>query len=124
MFFSSCGGKWVSSRMATGNLGFLLSCNGKLGFSLELQLGCQTSSRVVLWQLISSRDVQGGSCLVAMLGGCSRILAWDFSILVLGVNSVVVVGLILSSDGVQTPLYLWCEIRLLEAEGLLSMCDV
>ena len=54
--------------------------------------------------------MQGGSCLVAMLGGCSRILAWDFSILVLGVNSVVVVGLILSSDGVQTPLYLWCDV--------------
>ena len=89
MFFSSCGGKWVSSRMATGNLGFLLSCNGKLGFSLELQLGCQTSSRVVLGQLISSRDVQGGSCLVAMTGGCSLGIASDYSIVVVRVCSVV-----------------------------------
>lgn len=84
-----------------GNLGFLSSCDGKLGFSLELQPECQTSSQVVLGQLISSRDVQGCSCLFAMLGSYSRILAWDFSILVLRVNSVVVVGLILSICGVR-----------------------
>ena len=55
---------------------------------------------------MSSRDVQGGSCLAAMSGGYSLVLAWDFSIIVVGVNSVVVVGLILFS--VQASLYLWC----------------
>ena len=50
--------------------------------------------------------MQGGSCLAAMSGGYSLVLAWDFSIIVVGVNSVVVVGLILFS--VQASLYLWC----------------
>ena len=61
---------------------------------------------MVLGRLVSSRDVQGGSCLVAMSSGYSLVLAWNFSIIVLGVNSVVVVGLILFS--VQASFYLWC----------------
>ena len=50
----------------------------------------------------------GGSCLVAMLGGYSLTLAWDFSIIVVGVNSscdefvtLVVVCKLLSTCGVR-----------------------
>ena len=84
---------WGFSRVWEGYLGFLLSCRG-------------ASSRVALGKFISSRDVQSGSCLVAMSGGYSLDLAWNCSIIVVGVNSVVVVGSILFS--VQTSLYLWC----------------
>ena len=73
--------------------GFVTTCSG-------------ASCRVLLGQLISSMDVQGGSCLVAMSGGYSLDLAWNCSIIVVGVNSVVVVGSILFS--VQASLYLWC----------------
>lgn len=41
--------------------------------------------------------MQGGSYLVARVGSYSLVLAWDFSIVVVRVNSVV--GLILSSCG-------------------------
>ena len=34
--------------------------------------------------------MQGGSCLAAMSGGYSLVLAWDFSLDMVGVNSVVV----------------------------------
>ena len=57
--------------------GFLVTCSG-------------ASCRVLLGQLISRRDVQGGSCLVAMMGGCSIVMARDYSIIVVGVHSVVV----------------------------------
>ena len=63
-------------------------------------------------QLFSSRDVRGGSCLVAMTGGYSVILARDYSIIVVGVHSVAVGASILSSGGVQAPLSLWCEVHL------------
>ena len=56
---------------------FLVTCSG-------------ASCQVLLGQLISSRDVQGGSCLVAMMGGCSIVMARDYSIVVVGVHSVVV----------------------------------
>ena len=107
-----------SSRVVAGNLGFHASCHGDLGFPFMLGwysgfLTCSgASSHVVLGQLISSRDVQGGSCLVAMFQGYSLLLAWDFSIFVVGFNSVVVVGLILSIGGVKSPHYLWCEVHL------------
>lgn len=55
--------------------------------------------------------MQGGSCLVAVMGGYSLALAWDFSIIVVGINSVVVVGSNLSSGGVQAPLYFWSEVH-------------
>ena len=56
--------------------------------------------------------MQGGSCLVAMTGGCSLVLARGYSLLVVGVHSVVVGVSSLSSGGVQTPLSLWCEVWL------------
>lgn len=69
------------------------------------------SCRVVLGSFISCRDVKGGSFLVAMLGGYLLVLVWVFILDMVGVNSVVVVGLILSNCGVQAPL-LWCEAHL------------
>lgn len=57
-------------------------------------------------RLISSRDVQGGLCLVAVTGGCSLVLKKDFSIIVAGVNSVVAGAMKLSSGGVPAPLSL------------------
>jgi len=55
-----------------GKLGFLSSLGG---YSESLLTSSGASSRVVLGQLISSRDVQGGSCLVARSGGYSLVLA-------------------------------------------------
>ena len=78
---------------------FLLTCGG-------------ASCRVPLGLLISSRDVQGGSCLVAMTGSCSLVLARSYSLLVVGVHSVVAGVSSLSSGGVQAPLSLWCEVWL------------
>ena len=46
-----------------------------------------------------------------MLDGYSLTLTWDFSIIVVRVNSVVVVGSLLSSCGVQTLFHL-CEVYL------------
>ena len=51
--------------------GFLVTCSG-------------ASCRVLLGLLFSSRDVQGGSCLVAMMRGCSLVTASDYSIIVVG----------------------------------------
>ena len=96
-------GSQGSTRAVVGNLGFLSSLEG---YSGSLSTCGGASSQVVLGQLVSSRDVQGGSCLVAMSGGYSLDLAWNCSIIVVGVNSVVVAGSILFS--VQTSLYLWC----------------
>ena len=42
----------------------------------------------------------------------SLVLTFVFSLVVFRVNSVVVVGLILSSCGVKAPLQLCCEVRL------------
>ena len=47
-----------------------------------------------------------------MLGGYSLVLTWDFSILVVEFNAVVVVDSILSSGSVQAPLPLWHEVHL------------
>ena len=54
--------------------------------------------------------MQVGAFLVAMMGGCSLVLARDYSIIVVGVNSVVAVATILSSGGVPAPVSLWCEL--------------
>ena len=56
--------------------------------------------------------MQGGSLLVAVSVGYSLVSAWDLSVIVVGVNSVVVVVSISSSCGVQAPLSLWCEVHL------------
>ena len=47
------------------------------------------SCRVLLGLLFSSRDVQGGSSLVAMMGECSLDLARDYPIMVVRVHSVI-----------------------------------
>ena len=78
--------------------GFVTTCSG-------------ASCRVLLGQLISSMDVQGGSCLVAMMGEWSLDLARDYSLVIVGVHSVIVGVLSLSSGGVQAPLSSWCEVR-------------
>ena len=44
------------------------------------------------------------SVLLQCVGGYSLVLARDYSLLVVGVNSIGVVGSILSTCGVQTPL--------------------
>ena len=56
--------------------------------------------------------MQCSSCLVAMSGGYLLVLACDFSNFVVGFNTVVVGCSILSSGGMQAPLYLSCEVRL------------
>ena len=58
-----------------------------------------------------SRDVQRGSCLVAMMGGCSLVLKRDYIIVVL-VNSVFAGASVLSSGDVPALVSLWCEVRL------------
>jgi len=63
--------------------GFLVTCSG-------------ASCLVLLGRLISSRDVQGGSCLVAMMGEQSLDLARDYSVIVFRVLSVIVGVLSLS----------------------------
>ena len=91
----------------------------KLGFSSSL-VGTQGSWRLAVghpvelsWgRLISSRDVQDGSCLVAVMGDCSLVLKRDYSIIVVRVNSVVAGATILSSGGVPSPLSLLCELHL------------
>ena len=56
--------------------GFLVTCSG-------------ASCRVLLGLLFSSRDVQGSSCLVAMMGEFSLDLARDYPIMVVKVYSVI-----------------------------------
>ena len=63
-----------------------------------------SSSRIVLGRLISSRDVQGGSCLFVICRWLVTSLPFVFSLVVVIVNSVVVVGSSLSSCGVNAPL--------------------
>ena len=66
--------------------------------------------------------MQGGSCLVAMTSECSLALARDYPIMVIGVHSVIVVVLSLSSGGVQALLSLSCEIRLYYQKRGSSLC--
>ena len=70
--------------------GFLAACSG-------------ASCQVLFWQFFSSRDLQGGSCLFAMTGDYSLVLARDYSIIVVGIHSVIAGVSSLSSGGVQTP---------------------
>ena len=56
--------------------GFLVTCSG-------------ASYQDILGPLISSRDVEGGPRLVAMTSGCSLVMASDYSVVVVGVRSVV-----------------------------------
>lgn len=98
------------------NLGFL-SLMGILGSSTYNG----NSSRKVLQQLASSRDVQDGSCLVSMLCGNSLVLAQ---------TPIIVVGVSCSCGRFN---FQWwsasssaCGVKsaLLAAERLLSTCDV
>ena len=74
-------------------------------------------------QLISSRDVQGGSCLVAMTGGCLLVLARDYSVVVVRFHSVVAGVPSLSSGGVQALLsLLWVVLSLVVIWSHLCHC--
>ena len=108
-----------SSGFAARGVGLQWSRGREVGVLLELgwysgflATWGGATCQVFLRQLVSSSNVHGGSCLVAMTGGCSVVLARDYSILVVGVNSVVVGALIISSGGVKAPLSLWCEVHL------------
>ena len=95
----SCGGS-VGVLLKLGwYLGFLVTCSG-------------TSCRVLLGCFVSSRDVQGGSCLVAVMDEFSLVLASDYSIIVVEVHPVIAGVLSLSSGGVPAPLSLSCEVHL------------
>ena len=90
----------------------------KPGFSSSL-LGTQCSWRLTVGYPVEfsrathrSRDVQGGSCLVAMMVAWTLVLKRDYSIIVVLVNSVFVGASILSSGGMLAPLSLWCEVLL------------
>ena len=96
-----------SSEFAAQDAGFRWIHGTEFGVLLELgwysgfQAACSGAScQVLLWQLFSSRDLQGGSCLVAMTGDYSLVLARDYSLLVVRVNSVVAGTSILSNGGV------------------------
>ena len=80
------------------------------------------SCRVFLGQLISSMDVQGGSCLVVMMGEWSLDLARDYSIIVVRVHFGIVWVSSLSSGGVQAPLSVWCEVRVYYQKRGSSLC--
>ena len=112
-------GNQCSSGVPVWDAGFHCSHGGKLGVLLELcwysgfLLICNgTSCRVPLGKLVSIRDVQGGSYLVAMMGGCSLVLARDYSIIVVRVNTVVAGISIFSNGGVQALFSLCCEVHL------------
>ena len=61
-----------------------------------------------LGQLVSSRGVQDGSYLVAMMGGCSLVLARDYSLLVvLGSSILAEQGFFSPCDVQWPPLKLW-----------------
>ena len=115
------------SRVAAGDSELLSSWGGTLGIPSVLRWGTLSlspvggteflsicsgaSSHVVLRQLVSSRDVLGGSCFFFFFffwqywGGYSLVLTWIFTLAVVGINSVFVIGWILSSCGVQAHAY-------------------
>ena len=93
MFLSRCGGKLgVEARDSEllwsfgGNSGFILCCSVGPRITLELWWGMQCASPVVVelslelssGQLVSSRDVQDGSCLAAMCGWLLTSSGMDF----------------------------------------------
>ena len=98
-----------STVVMAGNSGFFSSFVGTQG-SWRLAVGHPVE---LSWgRLISSRDVQDGSCLVAVMGDCSLVLKRDYSIIVVRVNSAVAGVSVLSNGGVQALLSLWCEVHL------------
>ena len=84
-----------------GNSGFL-SCLGGTQGSSQLVVG---PSLELYWGDSSLAGVfRVVPMLLQCMGGYSLVLARDYSLFVVRVNSVVVVGSILSSRGVQAPL--------------------
>ena len=84
-----------SSGFAVWDAGWPWSSGEEVGVLLELGwysgflvIFSGTSCRVLLGQLASSRDVQGGLCLVAVRGGCSLVMQVT-TIIVVVVHSVV-----------------------------------
>ena len=66
------------------------------------------------WDILSRPGMfagGGGSVLLQWVGAYSVVLAWVFTLDIVGVNSVVVVCSGFTSCGVQAPL-LWCEVHI------------
>lgn len=101
------------SGFAARDAGLHWSRGGEAGV---LELGCYSgfletcggvSCQVLLGRLVSKKDKQSKSCLVAVT--CASSLVLQGIIIVVGVHSVVVISS-LSSGGVQAPLSLSCEV--------------
>jgi len=93
----SCGGEAEVLVKFGCYSGFLVTCGGVF---------CQ----VLLGQLVSNKDKQSDSCFVAVT--CASSLVFQGIIVVVGVYSVVMGILSLSSGGVQAPLSLSCDVCL------------
>lgn len=100
-------GSQGSSQVVAWDTGFHSSHGGELGISLELG-GVFRVHLELPWGILST-----SLGAFHLLQGCARwvlsccnvwVLAWVFTLEMVGVNSVVVVCLILSSCGVQVPL--------------------
>ena len=119
VFLLRCGGKlgiatrdldllWSFGR----NSGFISYCSMGPRVTLELWWGMQCDSPVVVrlsLELSRSNSSLAGMCRMApvsqqCVGGYSLFLAWIFSLVVVGVNSVFVVDSIFSSCAVQDSL--------------------
>ena len=116
MFLSRCGGKLrVAARDSEllwsfgGNSGFISCCSTGPRVTLGLWWGIQCAYPVAVGlslELSRGNSSLAGMCRMApvlqqCVGGYSLVLAWIFSIAVVRVNSVFVVGLIFSSFCVQ-----------------------
>ena len=72
------------------------------------------------WSLVGMCRL--ASLLLQCAGDCSLVLAWDFSLDMVRVNSVVVVSSIPSSCGLLAPVYLCCEGCLYCQQKSSSLC--
>ena len=107
-------GSQGSSQVVAWDTGFHSSPGGELGFSLELG-GVFRVHLELPWGILST-----SLGAFHLLQGCARwvlsccnvwVLAWVFTLEMVGVNSVVVYS-ILCSCGVQAPVLWWCEVHL------------
>ena len=87
-----------STRVMAGNSEFFLSLVGTQVYLVTCEISWGDSSLAGMFRVAP---------LVAVMDGCSLVLARDYSIVLLGVNSVVAGVSILSSGGMQAPLSLW-----------------
>ena len=113
-------GSQGSSQVVAWDTEFHSSHGRELGVPLELG-GVFRVHLKLPWGLLSTSPgtsclVQGcsgggGSVLLQCVGAYSVVLAWVFTLDIVGVNSVVVVCSGFTSCGVQAPL-LWCEVHI------------